>query len=111
MDIKAEELFTAGDYEGMLKLADMPGQTEYSAEVVEDLYVRIVHRPFRLDPSRMIYIVNLDQREGNLYNDDLYWRAEPVKFCHEVPDYDTVLAAVRRLLISDLTEPRTKAPC
>jgi len=108
--MRPEELFAKEDYEAMLKMDPHPYAEEYAApRVLQDLYVRIVHRPFRPDPDRMIYIVNLDQKFENLYNDDLYWRAEPVKFCHGTPTYGQILEAVQRLLDFrfDRTENKT----
>ena len=97
--IKPEELLTKESFEEALKALTGQGVTEeFSAPPVGDLYIRIVHRPFRIDPSQMIYIINLDQVYENLYNDDLYWRSEPAKFCHGAPTYEEALAAVQKLL-------------
>ena len=59
----------------------------------------------------MIYIVTLSHDTvENLFNDDLYWRAEPVKFCHGLPTYEEVLAAIQKLLDYrfDLQESKSK---
>jgi len=118
--ISAEQLFPREEYDRMLAALTAKGvsseeaariatlddplhasygeREEWSAPAVGDLFVRVEHRPFRIDPTKMIYIFNLDQVSGNLYNDDLYWRSEPVKFCHGAPTYEEALAAVQKLL-------------
>ena len=92
-------LFTEQDYEAMKA---MEGRTEkeiYRGSVHNDMLIEITHRVHRLYPDQMIYIVTLSHDTiENLFNDDLYWRAEPVKFCHGLPTYEEVLAAIQKLL-------------
>ena len=83
--LTAEDLFTPADYEAMSKLEGQTEEGEYRGSVLFDLYVRIVHRPHRQKPGQWVYLVNLDQEFENLYNDDMYWRAEYVKFFNGLP--------------------------
>lgn len=110
LSLRAEQFFTRADYDRMLALAPHTETEEYSAAPCGDLYVRVVHRPFRPDPSRMIFIFNLDQARENLYNDDLYWRSEPVKFCSGIPSFEECIAAVDKLLAfrADKWESKSK---
>ena len=108
--LTAEDLFTPADYEAMSHLEDETEEGEYRGSVLFDLYVRVVHRPHRVKPGQWVYLINLDQEFENLYNDDMYWRAEYVKFFNGLPTYKEVLGAVTKLLDyrSDRTENKTK---
>ena len=110
LSLKAEQFFTEDDYRRIMELSPHTETEEYCAAPCGDLYVRVVHRPFRLDKSRMIYIFNLDQMTENLYNDDLYWRSEPVKFCGDIPSFEECLAAIDKLLAfrADKWESKSK---
>ena len=107
--LTAEDLFTPKDYEEMCKLDAQTEEGEYRGTVLFDLYVRVVHRPHRQKPGQWVYLINLDQEMENLYNDDMYWRAEYVKFFNGVPTYKEVLGAVTKLLDyrCDRTENKT----
>ena len=45
-----------------------------------------------------------------VFNDDLYWRAEPVKFCHGFPTLEQIQTAVQKQLdyLHDVPESKSK---
>ena len=105
------DLFTEKEYEELKKLEGHTETETFRGPVIDDLVVEIVHRVHRLDPSRMIYIVNLNHDTvENLFNDDLYWRAEPVKFCHGFPTLEQIQTAVQKQLdyLHDVPESKSK---
>ena len=105
------DLFKEKEYEELKKLEGHTETETFRGPVIDDLVVEIVHRVHRLDPSRMIYIVNLNHDTvENLFNDDLYWRAEPVKFCHGFPTLEQIQTAVQKQLdyLHDVPESKSK---
>ena len=96
MDIT--QLFTEKDYEEMKK---MEGHTEtetYRGPIIDDYVVDITHRPHRMKPGQMVYMVALNHAlVDNLANDDLYWRAEPAKFFHDIPTLEEVHKEIQRM--------------
>lgn len=94
-----DELFTQKDYQAMKDMEDHREIETYRGTVVNDLVIEVTHRVHRMDPERMIYVFSLNHDSvENLFNDDLYWRAEPAKFCHGLPPFDEVKAEVQRML-------------
>lgn len=93
------KLFTEKDYEELKKIESHTETETYRGSVHNDLVVEVTHRRHRKDPSRMIYVVSLNHdKMGDLFNDDLYWRAEPAKFCHGLPPLAEVECAVQKML-------------
>ena len=81
------DLFTEKEYEELKKLEGHTETETFRGPVIDDLVVEIVHRVHRLDPSRMIYIVNLNHDTvENLFNDDLYWRGGAGEVLSRFPD-------------------------
>lgn len=96
MDIT--QLFTEKDYKELQK---MEGHTEtetYRGPIIEDFVVDVTHRPHRMNPGQMVYIVALNHAlADNLANDDLYWRAEPAKFSHGIPTLPEIHREIQRM--------------
>ncbi|MDO4515465.1 MAG: hypothetical protein Q4B72_15710, partial [Lachnospiraceae bacterium] len=109
--VRNTDLFTEKEYEELKKFEGRTETESYRGPVIDDLVVEIIHRVHRLDPDRMIYIVNLNfDKVQNLFNDDLYWRAEPVKFCHGIPTLQEIQQAIQKQLdyLNDVPPSKSK---
>ena len=98
-EVKRMKLFTEQDYVALKQMEPHTETETYRGTVHDDLVIEVVHRRHRKDPSRMIYVVSLNHNKiDDLFNDDLYWRAEPAKFCHGLPPMEEIEKAIQKML-------------